>query len=165
MGIIWIGRCKTHLENLSACARTSVVFDRLGREINHVPRFSPRAFTTLGFDRPECPICKSLLKTGKLATRMVVRAGKISEEKVLRLYCDGGRWGKPKHAMKTRYVNSKGGEETVPRGKHRRISEMPVRLRENYPICCNKPMARQNRKDWRNNFVFQMPDLWQTARI
>jgi hypothetical protein len=145
LGRMWRGLCKTHLQNPLACPRTSIVFDKRGQEIRDLPRFAPRPFKKLNFDRPECPICKSPMKTGNRSRRMVSRGRKVREDTVQRLYCDGGRWGKPRHPLQTIYVNGKGGIEVVPRGKHKRISDLPGGLRENYPFCCNKPMARQAR--------------------
>lgn len=141
---VYPARCKARTENPSACGITSVYFDAQGNQLTALPRYAPRDFKKLPFDRPLCSECCLKMRSGKTATkRVVTEKGRVCDEKVWGFYCDGDRYGKPSHRLVTTYTNSKGGPVIVARGKHRKLAELPFGLRTRYPSCCGKPMARQ----------------------
>lgn len=145
--LVYPARCKTHQMDPAACSVTTIYLDKDGNQIE-VPKFAPRDPKPLPYVRPSCPQCGLHMELGKMATmRTTTSKGEVRDEKVQGFDCVGGRWGKPKHKANTVYCNSKGGQVQVAKGKHKKLSELPIGLRRNYPKCpkCGKPVARQVR--------------------
>ena len=55
-GHVFTAHCKAHQLASVVCPVTSVYFDNRGNQLQ-VPRFAPRPFKQLPFERPRCPDC------------------------------------------------------------------------------------------------------------
>ena len=144
-GLVYPARCKAHQLDPIRCSVTTVYFDKLGNRIE-VPRFAPRKLKRLPYERPNCPQCGLGMGLAAKATkRIVTSSGHVQDESVQGFRCEGGRWNKVRHPRSSVYCNSKGGPVQVVKGKHKKLSQLPVTLLKSYPHCekCGKLMARQ----------------------
>jgi hypothetical protein len=142
---VWVGWCKTHTQNRSACPVTMIRFDRRGQvvDVGGQTGFKPLPWAKkFAFDKPQCPICGLSMNVGR-PIRRIIRGGRVVEDETLTFYCEGDRWGKLGHARQTIHKNSKGGDEIRGyRGRMKRTADLPACLQTNYPQCCQRLMWR-----------------------